>query len=346
MSPRRLLLSGVALLAFGSATHASEIPAACDPDPRVRCLPYRPGQIIRVYLAPGSTTTLELPANEAVFHVAASDQQTITGKPATDAPNGPDGGQNKDPNLQIEVAGGAGSPTQFMSVKALRELDPQPLTVIARVAPDASGRTEYRQHVFEIVTRKGALTEDVPDTFFAVKITDPKGEAKANAWTYHLLHANDPPRPSRADMRQIRMEEEQTRVANDRLEQPVVQAAAHNVNYVGQATSPNRAALAPSEIWDDGERTYLRYPGNRKVPVVWQVMPDGKEGVVGQSTDPDPSTNGNLLVVQGVVPMIRLRSGDAVLCIMNRGYDATGRNTGTGTVDPGVRRLLKEAPRG
>ena len=75
MSPRRLLLSGVALLALGSVANAAEVPAPCGPDPRERCINYRPGQIVRVYLAPGATVTVELPASESVFFVGASDDE-------------------------------------------------------------------------------------------------------------------------------------------------------------------------------------------------------------------------------------------------------------------------------
>ncbi|MFC7694210.1 hypothetical protein ACFQY5_37600 [Paeniroseomonas aquatica] len=42
--------------------------------------------------------------------------------------------------------------------------------------------------------------------------------------------------------------------------------------------------------------------------------------------------------------MLRLRDGEAVLCIINQGFDATGRNPGTGTTDPDVVREL--APEG
>ena len=94
-------------------------------------------------------------------------------------------------------------------------------------------------------------------------------------------------------------------------------------------------------MWDDGQRTFLRYPGNRRVPHAWQVLPDGKEGVVGQTTTADPSNQGNLLIIEQVVSMLRLRDGDAVLCITNRAYDPVGHRTGTGTVDPGVVRQVR-----
>ena len=62
---------------------------------------------------------------------------------------------------------------------------------------------------------------------------------------------------------------------------------------------------------------------------------------MGQTTTADPSNQGNLLIIEQVVSMLRLRDGDAVLCITNRAYDAAGRNLGTGTVDPGVLRQTR-----
>jgi type IV secretion system protein VirB9 len=326
MSPRRVLLAGVALLALAGSAAAAEIPAPCGPDQRERCIAYRNGQIVRVYLAPGATVTVELPASETVFFVGTSDDGIIRGSGASErTATGTDGSQTADPNIMVSVPGGAEHPTQFLTIKALHHLEAQPFLVIARRADPVTGKQEFRRHVFEIVTRPGDLTQNTPDTFFSVRFRDPgadrevrdaKLKAEAEAW--------------------------EARAAADRLQQATLTAAHRNESYVGRGTDADRAALAPAAIWDDGQRTYLRYPGNRRVPVAWQVMPDGKEGVVGQSTDADPTTNGTLLVVQSVAPMLRLRDGDAVLCIVNRAYDPVGRNPGTGTVTPDVQRQSRE----
>lgn len=122
-----------------------------------------------------------------------------------------------------------------------------------------------------------------------------------------------------------------------------------NAGYRGLGTERDRGALAPSSggrepaMWDDGHRTYLRYAGNRRVPMVYQVLPDGREGLVGQSADPDPTTRGTLVTLHGVFqnasgtgPALRLRDGKAVLCVFNDDPDRTGRNPGTRTVSPDV----------
>ena len=142
----------------------------------------------------------------------------------------------------------------------------------------------------------------------------------------------------------------EARAAADRLRQHTIGGeSVRNAAYHGMGTERDRAALAPSSgsrepaMWDDGYRTYLRYAGNRHPPMVYQVLPDGREGLVGQSADPDPTTHGTLVTLHGVFanasetePALRLRDGKAVLCIFNDAPDRTGRNPGTGTASPDV----------
>lgn len=346
---------------FTAKARAAEIPSPCGDDARERCVPYRAGQITVIYLAPGATTTIELPPTETVFSTQDSDDQIISGKSAQPV-KAPDGSDNQSPNFMVSVPGGAGSPAQFVVLKALRELHPQPFTVIARVqslAQDA--RTEYRRHSFELRTRKGALTEDVPDTFFAVRIVDQDAEAQVRRERMRAQQEIDRARAReamawgdevRARRRAVQAQSAEkievalNRAAGEELEKAAAVPVKLNEKYGGMATKEDRASLAPDGIWDDGSQTFLRYAGNRRVPMVWQVLPDGKEGVVGQHTQADPETHGTLLVIDEVLPMIRIRDGAAVLCIVNRGYDPVGRNTGTGTVAPGVQRKLKEASSG
>jgi type IV secretion system protein VirB9 len=336
-----LALALAILMTAPKPSSGTEIPAACGADPRQRCTDFHPGQVTRVYLAPGAPTIIELPPFETIFSITVSDQQVMTGKFVEAQMKGPDGNPIRDPNLQVEVIGDAAHPTNFFTVKALREMVPQPISVVAQV--DMGGKLSFRSHIFEIVTRAGALTEDVPNTYFRIEVVDKPGEvaaaaaARKAAWL--ALHANDPPKPVLT--RQDRLDADQGKRAADRLEQAGMAPAIRNDRYQGSGTAEDRAALAPSAMWDDGERTYLRYPGNKAVPVAWQILPGGGEALIGQTVTPDAGAQGSLMVVEGVVPMLRLRAGDSVLCIVNQGFDPVGRNPGTGTIDPGVRRVSR-----
>ncbi|WP_426960341.1 TrbG/VirB9 family P-type conjugative transfer protein [Muricoccus radiodurans] len=347
MSRSLLLASALVLSALAlRGASAAETPAPCGPDPRERCIAYQPGQIVRIYAAPGATLAIELPASERVAFVGTSDNQLLQGGDPAErvAAAGGDGSSTADPNLMTSVPRTDGGTGNFVMIKPLRHLEPQPFTVLAWWTNPTNNARELRRHTFELRTRPGELTEEVPDTFFAVRFSDPVGQAiVAEA--------------ARAEARRVAAErtaadraEREQRTAASRLTQAAALGTnARNVAYDGQGTAADRAALAPAPsatvpaIWDDGQRTYLRYPGNRRPPMPYQVMPDGTEAVVGQSTDPDPTTNGNILVLHGVFPMLRLRDGDNVLCIVNRAYDRTGANPGTGTVSPDVLRIRRPA---
>ncbi|TCZ61135.1 TrbG/VirB9 family P-type conjugative transfer protein [Roseicella aquatilis] len=338
---RRLLPT--LLVALAAPVLAAETPRPCasDGDPRERCVAYRPGQVIRIYAAPGATLTVELPATQRVFSVAVSDNAVISGGPGmVRTASGGGGDATVDGNLMVMVPGGGENPQQFVTLKPLRHLEPQPLVVLAWRQNPATGERALRRYTFELRTRPGELTEEVPDTFFSVRIADPEAEREERA----------------ARWRQVR-DEREARAAAARLRQTTQGGAPgirRNVRYTGQGTAEDRAALAPvvganptdGAMWDDGMRTYLRYPGNRRPPMVYRVTADGAEAVVGHHVEADPTTNGALLVVHGVHPMLRLREGGRILCLTNSAYDATGQNPGTGTVDGGVVRETREPGRG
>jgi type IV secretion system protein VirB9 len=330
-TPKRLHCGGivVALCLYGSSTYAAETPRPCGPDPRERCIDYHSGQIVSLILTPGATMTIELPVTETVFFVGASDDGIIRGDGAS-VRTATAGDTTTDPNLMISVPGGAEHPTQFLTLKALHHLEPQPFLVIGRYTDPLTGNQEFRRHVFELQTRPGEPVQEALDTFYSVLFADPVGEKAVRTARW-----------------KVEKEQREAQAAADRLKQVSLSTIQRNTAYEGLGTEADRAALAPSAppgqdaMWDDGQRTFLRYPGNRRVPHAWQILPDGREGVVGQTTMADPSARGNLLIIEQVVPMLRLRDGGAVLCVTNRAYDAAGRNPGTGTVDPGVYRQAR-----
>lgn len=316
-----MLASAVMLLALSSPAWSAELPKPCGPDPRERCIAYRKGQIVQLFLMPGATMTIELPDTETVYFVGTSDDSIIRGDGAFPRQAGAPEVVG-DPNLLISVPGGAEAPANFLTLRALHALEPQPLVVIGTFIHPVTGKQAYRRHTFELQT---TTPDKKADSFYSLVFSDPES-ARA--------------------VRKAEIEAEQMMammaLAADRLEQVDQSVLQKNTDYVGQGTDADRLALAPAAppgqpaIWDDGQRTFLRYPGNRAIPIAYQVLANDQAAVIGQAVAPDPSTNGNFLIVEGVVPMLRLRQGGAVLCIVNQGYNATGRNPGTGTVDPGV----------
>lgn len=106
-----------------------------------------------------------------------------------------------------------------------------------------------------------------------------------------------------------------------------------NWRYVAQGSS----ALEPAEVSDNGRQTAFRFPGSRRVPVIYAVTPDGAEAIV-------PATMaGDTVVVQTTAWAFLLRDGREALRIVNRGYDPAGRDPGTGTGTADLTRNVRSA---
>ena len=93
--------------------------------------------------------------------------------------------------------------------------------------------------------------------------------------------------------------------------------------------------IVPSMAFDDGRMTYIRFPGNRELPAVFQVAEDGNESMV------NPRMEGDLLVVDRVARRFSLRLGNQVVALYNDAYDADGVPPVNGTTVSGVQRVVR-----
>lgn len=73
------------------------------------------------------------------------------------------------------------------------------------------------------------------------------------------------------------------------------------------------------------------------MPAIYAVAADGGEQLVNYDV------RGEFVVLHLVSPELRLRRGDAVLCIYNLNFDPYGRAFASGAADAEVTRVLKEA---
>lgn len=123
--------------------------------------------------------------------------------------------------------------------------------------------------------------------------------------------------------RKSKLEERMARIS-------VLAGSAENTNYVQRGD----AALAPTEVYDNGEFTYLRFNNNRDLPMVFKVMPDGSEALVNTHYDQENST----LIIHEVSREFILRLGSSVMALRNNGYDPDGKaNTSGTTIENAVR---------
>lgn len=160
-----------------------------------------------------------------------------------------------------------------------------------------------------------AMGETVGSAMYAVHFRYPQDERAERA-----------ARRTRAAER-VREQDAQARLAGAWAEGP------RNWRYVAQGSG----ALEPAEVSDNGRQTAFRFPGSRRVPVIYAVALDGSEAIV-------PATMaGDTAVVQTTARAFVLRDGQEVLRIVNRGFDPAGRDPGTGTGTPGLTRSVRSA---
>lgn len=129
--------------------------------------------------------------------------------------------------------------------------------------------------------------------------------------------------------------------AKDRLEEQGDVMTAQTVNkYEGprnyEYTARGDRALAPSEIWDNGYSTVFRFPGDQRIPAIFDLQPDGKEATVNESI------HGDTVVVPGTSPEWRLRDGHTVLDLYDLKWSPIGSKPGTHTISPAVQRLIRK----
>ncbi|HQT84927.1 MAG: conjugal transfer protein TrbG [Acidiphilium sp. 37-64-53] len=105
-----------------------------------------------------------------------------------------------------------------------------------------------------------------------------------------------------------------------------------NYEYIAQGDR----TLAPAEVWDNGYSTVFRFPGNQRIPALFDIQPDGKEATV------NVSVHGDTVVVPGTAPEWRLRDGHTVLDVYDLTWNPIGSKPGTHTISPDVQRLINK----
>ena len=202
--------------------------------------------------------------------------------------------------------------TSILFAKPTMLAAPTNLIVTTRTAAGQS-----RHYTFELATRRGATRRDSPNTYFVVQFRYPAEERAAVA--------------AALDAEAQALE---ARILQLRLDRGVLQGP-RNLAYELQGA----AAIAPSEVSDNGRFTVLRFPGAQPIPAIYAVSPDGRESLVPFDV------RGEFLVVHQTAAQLRLRRGRAVVCVFNLSFQPAGVTTGTATSAPDVDRTLKAGAR-
>jgi len=167
---------------------------------------------------------------------------------------------------------------------------------------------------------------------FALVVHDsPTGDEDDPAATYGLIFTYPQDAHQAAvQAARIRQADARQKVAAERLATDYWYGD-RNWHYVAQGKD---RGITPLEVSDNGWLTAFRFPGNTEVPAIYIVDNTGAERLA-----PFDMRN-DVMVVQTTAAHFRLRLGEQVLEIYNRGYDPVGQNPGTGTTSPDVVRKV------
>ena len=313
----RTLLAAATMLHAPPALAAIDPPAASGLDQRMRVVPYSRSNPVQLYAAPGASLRIQLGGDEEVVHIVVSDQATLT--PEEDVPPaggattvssalgtpspGQKGPASCDPNLCRSVAG------NFVYLKPLRALDPQPLFIQTKRCAADTGKCEMVPYTFELLTKPG----------------DPKLTAAAAAWDVTFTYPDRDKAARLAEQRKAYAARLAAWRERQALRPPAPSAPGVTANWrYGYRGSE---AVRPDQAWDDGRTTFLRFNGNRRVPNVYRQLPDGHEGLASYATEPD--AGGTVLRISRTEAKWFIRDGDAAGCLFNVGSDPDGKAAAT-----------------
>lgn len=107
-----------------------------------------------------------------------------------------------------------------------------------------------------------------------------------------------------------------------------------NWNYWGKGSLD----ATPTCVNDDGRFTYLTFSNNKEMPAIYIVNSDDSESLVNTSIDPNKS---DTIIIHKIARRFILRKGNYVACLFNESFDPNGVSNTTGTITPGVERVIK-----
>lgn len=293
-------LAAAVLVALASPALALQDCKPGKEDKRICDVDYSPNNVLRVWGTLRSMTMFVFGPGETNPRMAAADMNVLTFIP--------------DGNIAIIKPKPVPTPAWHI----------QPIVLLTTLA---DGSVRPYQLEYDLLDQ-GPITADSDVTQFAVHYHYPGDAAKIQAAAWRA--------------RQAQMSEQQVK-AKLATTGPGSAAGSGGMdcNYL-EEHDPKKPTptFIPPHVCDDGQATYVYFPGNMPVPAITVDGPDGKPMVPMQNFD----TAGSYQVVHMVAQHLYLRIGDALDCIWRAApVDPVGHNSGTNTSSPQVVRELKEA---
>lgn len=294
-------------LALPALAATNPTPAKGANDSRVCDVNFSQNDIVAIKASPGDNVTVRFGDKEVVGNVAASDTA----------------------HLQWGLAGTQGNIVMF---KAIQPMPAQPVA-IRTIRNDGQPPRDY------IIQWSAAYPESPKPKAVAaigdVSVADvsPEPPPATPCYLVRYQYPNEVDPEKLAAWRAAAMKKKQD--AEEIALHAANKVVCRNVHYVAKGDS----FIAPTSICDDGQTTELRFAGT--IPVILGVNSDSSDRQLSGVTVED---NGVVKIHEvpapyGKLPVIRLRSGDLLLCIFNIGY--APYDPKTGTISPDIVRTVR-----
>lgn len=330
----------IALPLFCAATARAEIDppspltkAGTSKDGRVRVVTYDRDNPTVLTTAPGASISVQFGADETIVKVIASDQGTwapdddptpSAAQMVANRTGSTGGGTDRETSASRMDAGKSPAScdpnlcrsleANFLWLKPLRPLDPQPLHVLTKRCPGDGKPCEMVPYTFTLVTKEaptGDLRSAVQTAAWDVRFTYPDRDraAKAAAW-----------RAGRDRWRRRQQERAE-------LTPPPPAGPTWGDNRRYGYRGSGAVMPDPNGVWDDGRTTFLRFSGVRRVPNVYRELPGGKEGTTPYATEADAT--GTTVRIAGVAHKWIVRDGDEAGCVFPEPSSLANRSPAT-----------------
>ena len=305
----RLAVSLALLCALGSPSRAEDLPFAEPFDHRIRSVVYRPGDVVRLAIAPGRVTLVALKPGERVADYASGFAEGWRIEPSPNIPH----------FFYVSA-----QPRSLGSDRPAIQPSPSKWRTNLTVVSD-----QAREYFFELVLLPSDSPTQ-PELTYRVAFTYPgdglPGRAPSGGGPGGAPSLSGGAAGGRAgsylgDLPPARPE-------------PVVRNADYSMR-VGEDSEH----ITPSLAYDDGRFTYLHFPGRLEMPAVFTFTSDGEETIANVTVEPERE---DVLVVDRISRRFVLRLGRAVVQVENDDFDPYGVPDLYGTTVPGLERV----PRG
>jgi type IV secretion system protein VirB9 len=295
------MIAAVATMtAVAAPAYALQDCTAGKEDKRICNVDYSPNNVLRVWGTLRSMTLFQFGPGETNPRIAAADMNVLTFIP--------------DGNIAILKPKPVPAPAWHI----------QPIVMLTTLA---DGKTVRAYQIEYDLLDQGPITADSEVTQFAIHYHYPGDVARAQAAAWRASQAAFAEQQVKAKLA--------TTGPGSASGGPGT-----TCDYVEQHDPEHPVAFVPTRVCDDGQATYLTFPGNMPVPAITIDGPDGKPIIPMQNFD----TTGSYQVIHQVAHHFYLRIGDALDCIWKTGpINPAGYNPGTNTSSPNVVRVLKDA---